>query len=91
LARNFYIVYLLETLPAALIPLFFKDLVKLMLSLMVIFVFVLAAPAILQGLITSNEKLMGPNVMRGSWRATYWLMLALVVASAVYALPTLLT
>ena len=91
LARNFYIVYLLETLPAALIPLFYKDLVKLMLSLMVIFVFVLTAPAILQGLIASNETLMGSHVMRGTWKATYWLMLALVVASAVYALPTILT
>ena len=91
LARNFYIVYLLETLPAALIPLFFKDLVKLMLNLMVIFVFVLAVPAILQGLIASNEKLMGPHVMGRIWKAIYWLMLGLVVASAVYALPTLLT
>lgn len=90
LARNFYIVYLLETLPAVLFPLLFKDLVKLMLSLMVIFVFVLAVPAVLQGHITSNEKLMGPHVMKGTWKVTCWLMLALVVASAVYALPTLL-
>ena len=34
LAKNFYAVYLMETLPAALIPLFFNDLVKLMLDLM---------------------------------------------------------
>jgi Mn2+/Fe2+ NRAMP family transporter len=91
LARNFYIVYLLETLPAALIPLFFKNLITLMLSLMVIFVFVLAVPAVLQGLICSNEKLMGPQVMSRAWKTVYWLMLGLVVASAVYALPTLLT
>jgi Mn2+/Fe2+ NRAMP family transporter len=90
LARNFYVVYLLETLPAALIPLFFNNLVKLMLNLMVIFVFVLAVPAVLQGLISSNKKLMGPHVMTGAWRAIYWLMLALVILSGIVALPALL-
>jgi manganese transport protein len=91
LARNFYAVYLIETLPAALIPLFFKDLVKLMLSLMVIFVFVLTVPAILQGLIASNERVMGHHVMNGIWKGVYWLMLGLVVFSGVLAIPTLLT
>jgi Mn2+/Fe2+ NRAMP family transporter len=81
LSRNFYVVYLLETLPAAVIPLFFKDLVKLMLDLMVISVFVLIVPAILQGLVASNERIMGQHVMKGSWRIIYWLMLALVVGS----------
>jgi Mn2+/Fe2+ NRAMP family transporter len=91
LARNFYVVYLIETLPAALIPLFFKDLVKLMLNLMVIFVFVLTVPAILQGLIASNERVMGGHAMKGIWKGTYWLMLGLVVFSGVLAIPTLLT
>jgi Mn2+/Fe2+ NRAMP family transporter len=91
LARNFYIVYLIETLPAAIIPLFFTNLVKLMLDLMVIFVFVLAVPAILQGLLASNKQVMGEHVMKGSWKMFYWLMLALVVASGVAALPTLMT
>lgn len=90
LARNFYVVYLLETLPAALIPLFFNNLVKLMLDLMVIFVFVLAVPAILQGLICSNKKLMGPHVMTGAWRVIYWVMLALVILSGIVAIPALL-
>jgi len=90
LARNFYLVYLMETLPAVLIPLFFRDLVKLMLNLMVIFVFVLAAPAVLQGLIASNRKLMGRHVMTRAWRAVYWAMLALVLLAGLLAVPTLL-
>ncbi len=90
LAKNFYVVYLIETLPAALIPFFFSDLVKLMLNLMVIFVFVLAVPATLQGLISSNGDVMGRHVMKGAWRAIYWLMLGLVVSSGVLALPALL-
>jgi len=91
LARKFYFVYLLETLPAALIPLFFNDLVKLMLDLMVIFVFVLIAPAILQGLVGSNPRLMGPHVMKGSWRVVYWIMLGLIVVAGLMAVPTLLS
>ena len=91
LARNFYILYVIETLPAVLIPLFSKDLVKLMLDLMVIFVFVLAVPAILQGLISSNKHLMGQHVTKGWWKLTYWVMLALVICSGILAIPTLLS
>jgi Mn2+/Fe2+ NRAMP family transporter len=90
LARNFYIAYLLETLPAALIPLLFSNLVKLMLDLMVVFVFVLIAPAILQGLIGSNSRLMGPHVIRGTWKVVYWIMLGLTLCAGLLALPSLL-
>jgi Mn2+/Fe2+ NRAMP family transporter len=91
LARNFYLAYLIETLPAALIPLFFTDLVKLMLDLMVIFVFVLVAPAVLQGLISSNERLMGEHVLGRCWKVVYWIMLALVLFAGLLAVPTLLS
>lgn len=90
LARKFYLVYLIETLPAALIPFFFSDLVKLMLNLMVIFVFVLVVPAVLQGLLSSDAKLMGSHVMKGTWKALYWFMLGLVVFSGLLAIPTLI-
>lgn len=90
LARNFYIVYLFETLPAALIPLFFKDLVKLILDLMVIFVFVLIPPAVLQGLIGSNKRLMGPHVLDGLWKGIYCVMLILAVFAGLLAIPSLL-
>jgi Mn2+/Fe2+ NRAMP family transporter len=91
LARNFYLAYLIETLPAALIPFFFADLVKLMLDLMVVFIFVLVAPAVLQGLIASNRQLMGSHVLRGSWKVAYWIMLGLVVFAGFLAVPTLLS
>jgi Mn2+/Fe2+ NRAMP family transporter len=91
MAKNFYVAYLIETLPAALIPLFFKDLVKLMLDLMVIFVFVLVAPAVLQGLISSNRRLMGHHVQGRCWRAIYWIMLSLVVCAGLLAVPSLLS
>jgi Mn2+/Fe2+ NRAMP family transporter len=91
LARNFYVVYLLETLPAVLIPFFFADLVKLMLNLMVIFVFVLIFPAVLQGMLSSNKSVMKNHAMKGAWRMAYWLMLGLVLLSGVLALPALLS
>lgn len=91
LAKNFYATYLIETLPAALIPLLFNNLVKLMLDLMVTFVFVLVAPAVLQGLIGSNKQLMGPHVLSRRWRMVYWLMLALVIGAGLMAVPTLLS
>lgn len=91
LARKFYLTYLVETLPAALIPLFFTDLVKLMLDLMVIFVFVLVAPAVLQGLIGSNRKLMGPYALGRYWKLVYWTMLGLVVLAGLLAIPTMLS
>jgi len=91
MARNFYLAYLIETLPAVLVPLFFKDLVKLMLDLMVIFVFVLVAPAVLQGLLNSNKRLMGGYVMDRRWKLAYWIMLALVVCAGLLAVPTLLS
>ena len=63
---------------------------KLMLDLMVIFVFVLIAPAVLQGLIGSNKRLMGHHVLSKGWRVVYWIMLALTVCAGLLAVPTLL-
>jgi len=91
LARRFYLVYLMETLPAALITLFFNDLVKLMLDLMVLFVFVLVAPAVLQGLVVSNRHLMGEHVLSRGWKLIYWLMLALVLLAGLMAVPALIS
>ncbi|MDV3277169.1 MAG: divalent metal cation transporter [Nitrososphaerales archaeon] len=90
LARNFYLVYLLETLPAVFIPLIFTNLVNLMLTLMVIFVFVTIVPAVMLGVICSNKVVMGANVMGPKWRLMYWSMLALVVLTGILTIPALL-
>ena len=90
LAKNFYLVYLLETLPAVAVPLIFTNLVGLMLNLMVIFVFVTIVPGVMLGLICSNNRIMGTNAMGQKWKATYWLMLGVVLLTGVLSLPTLL-
>ncbi|MDG6934468.1 MAG: divalent metal cation transporter [Nitrososphaerota archaeon] len=89
-ARNFYIVYIFETLPAVIFPFLFTNLVSVMLNLMVVYVFVLVAPGILTGLLCSNGHLMGKHVMSVSWRLIYWSMLTLVVLAGLLALPSLI-
>ena len=90
LARNFYLVYLMETLPAIAIPLIFTNLVNLMLSLMVIFVFVTIVPGVMLGLVCSNNSVMGANVMGPKWKLAYWSMLGVVVLTGLLTIPTLL-
>jgi manganese transport protein len=90
LARNFYLVYLLETLPAVAIPLVFTNLVNLMLSLMVIFVFVTIVPGVMLGLLCSNERVMSSDVMGTKWRVAYWSMLGVVVLTGLLTIPALL-
>ena len=91
LARNFYLVYLLETLPAVIIPLLLTNLVNLMLSLMVIFVFVTIVPATMLGLLCSNKEVMGVNVMGKKWRMMYWFMLGVVVLTGFLTVPMLVS
>ena len=90
LAKNFYIVYLLETLPALAVPLIFTNLVNLMLSLMVVFVFATIVPGVMLGVVCSNKKVMNENVMGQKWRAIYWLMLGVVVLTGILTVPALL-
>lgn len=90
LARNFYLVYLLETLPAVFIPLIFTNLVNLVLTLMVVFVFVTIVPAVMLGVICSNKWVMGANVMGPKWKLMYWSMLAIVVLTGILTIPALL-
>lgn len=90
LARNFYLVYLLETLPAIAIPLIFTNLVNLMLSLMVVFVFVTVVPGVILGLLCSDRKVAGLHVMGTKWKTMYWAMLGVVLLTGLATIPTLL-
>ncbi len=90
LARNFYVVYLVETLPAVFIPLVFRNLVNLMLSLMVVFVLMTVVPGVMLGLMCSNDRVMGANVMGPKWKVVYWSMLGVVVLTGLITVPTLL-
>lgn len=84
--RNRYLpIYVAESAPAVLVPLFFSGSVAVLLQLMVLFVFVLVGPGVIMGLIASNPRVMGPHASRGAWKWAYWACLAAVVASGVVA------
>jgi len=87
--RNRYFwLYLAESVPAVFVPLIFSDLISLALNLMVALVFVLIGPAVIMGLIASNNKIMGKYASSRTWNFAYWLCLALIVLFGVMAVVT---
>jgi len=82
---SFFWVYVVESLPAVAVPIFYPDLLGLVLNLMVVFVFVLAGPGILLGILASDKKVMGTHASSGPWKVAYWLSLALVLGLGIVA------
>ena len=70
--KHWFKVYLIESIPAVIIPLFSFNLIKLALNLMVLQIVVLIAPAIILGLMASNKKLMGEFCLKGFNQFIYW-------------------
>ena len=84
--QKFFSIYLMESLPALLVPMLFPDLFHLAIDMMVLFVFVLLGPGVLVGLITRKKHIMGNLTSGLGWSVAYWVSLALVVASGFIAL-----
>lgn len=82
---RFFWVYVLESLPAAAVPIFYPDPLALVLGLMVAFVFVLAVPGVLMGMIASDRKVMGDHVSSGPAKVAYWGCLAAILSFGVVA------
>jgi Mn2+/Fe2+ NRAMP family transporter len=75
-----FVIYFLESIPAVIVTLMLSgNLLSSILNLMVAFVFVLIAPAVMMGLIASNPKIMGVHSSSGGWKIAYWLSLIFVV------------
>ncbi len=55
------------------------NLLTSVLNLMVVFLFVLIAPAVMMGLKESNPKIMGAHASNGVWEIAFWLSLIFVV------------
>ncbi|MGA2874372.1 MAG: NRAMP family divalent metal transporter [Nitrososphaerales archaeon] len=90
LGRNkFFWIYLLESLPAVAVPMFFPNLFSLLLNSMVAFTFVLIGPGIILGVIASNKKIMGANVSSMRMRIGYWASLTAIVGFGVFAVLTI--
>jgi len=75
-----FVIYFLESIPAVIVTLMLSgNLLSSILNLMVAFVFVLIAPAVMMGLIASNPKIMGVHSSTSVWKIAYWLSLIFVV------------
>ena len=84
--KHWFKVYLIESIPAVLIPLFSFNLIKLALNLMVLQIVVLIAPAIILGVIASNKKLMGEFLLKGFNKFIYWFFIVLIFATGIVSM-----
>lgn len=73
-------VYVLESVPAVVVPLLFPQLITLVLGLMVAMVFILIVPGVFVGRLASDPELMGSDRLAGTWRVAYWVSLLFVVS-----------
>lgn len=89
--QRFFWIYLAESLPAILVPMFFPNLFNLAIGMMVLFVFVLLGPGIMVGLIARKKQVMGDLASSFAWSVAYWVSLVLVVVSGFIALVGIFT
>lgn len=89
--QRFFWVYLVESMPALVVPMLFPNLLNLAIGMMVLFVFVLLGPGIMVGLIAKKRQIMGDLASSLSWSVAYWVSLALVVVSGFIALAGIFT
>ena len=88
--KNWFKVYLLESIPAVVIPLLSFNLINLALSLMVLQIVVLIGPAVILGLISSNKKLMGSHSLGGFNKIIYWTFLVLIFCTGIISMVFLI-
>lgn len=87
---SFFWLYLVESIPAVLVPIFYPAPLGLVLNLMVVFVFVLLGPGVLMGKLASDRRIMGDYVSNWSWKLGYWVSLLFVLSFGVIALAVVL-
>ncbi|MCL5029123.1 MAG: divalent metal cation transporter [Bacteroidetes bacterium] len=88
--KNWFKVYLVESIPALVITMVTLNLVNLALNLMVLQIAVLIGPAITLALIASNKKLMGQYYLKGFNKFVYWAFFALILGTGAISVYLLL-
>lgn len=88
--KNWFKLYLIESLPALVVPMLTLNLVSLALNLMVLQIVVLMGPAITLGLISSDKRLMGNHSLRGFNKFAYWVFLFLIFGTGIIGMIHLL-
>jgi Mn2+/Fe2+ NRAMP family transporter len=82
---RFVWVYIVESIPAVVVPILYPEPLSLVISLMVVFVFVLVGPGVLMGLLGMDKRIMGEHVSKLPWQVAYWLSLAFVLSLGLVA------
>ena len=88
--KNWFKVYLVESIPALVITMVTLNLVNLALNLMVLQIAVLIGPAITLALIASNKKLMGQYYLKGFNKFVYWAFFVLILGTGAISVYLLL-
>ncbi len=88
--KNWFKVYLVESIPALIIPIVTLNLINLALNLMVLQIVVLVGPAIMLGLMASQKKVMGEHALKGANKAIYWAFLVLIFGTGLLSLAYLI-
>jgi len=88
--ESFLWVYVAESVPAVVIPIFYPTPLSLVLDLMVVFVFVLVGPGVLMGFLSADKRIMGGNASGTGWKAAYWVSLAAVLGFGIVAVAAAL-
>jgi Mn2+/Fe2+ NRAMP family transporter len=78
-------IYVLETLPAVVVPLLFGNLIALILGLMVALVFVLIGPVVALGVLAQKKRLMGRYALSRFDKIAFWGSVLVVVACGILA------
>lgn len=84
--KNWFKIYLIESLPAMIVPLLSLNLVNLALNLMVLQILVLIGAVLILGLLSSNKKLMGNYSLRSYNRLIYWSFIVIISITGIVSL-----
>ncbi len=84
--KNWFKVYLIESIPALVVPMLALNLINMALNLMVLQIAVFVGPAITLGLIASNKKLMGRYYLKGFNKIIYWIFFILIIATGIVSM-----
>jgi Mn2+/Fe2+ NRAMP family transporter len=84
--KHWFKVYLVESIPAVIIPLVSYNLINLAMNLMVLQIVVLIAPAVILGVIASNKKMMGGFLLKGINKYIYWITILLIFGTGVISM-----
>ncbi|MCL5674942.1 MAG: divalent metal cation transporter [Candidatus Omnitrophica bacterium] len=76
--KNWFKIYLFESIPAVIIPMLSLNLINLAINLMILQLVVLVVPAVILGMMASDKKLMGDYFLHGLNKWIYWIILVLI-------------